>query len=160
MDKRVFLLFGIFLAAFIIVSSVLFAEVARLNAELKTLKRQSGEYSYSADWVTRFVGYNPVTSAEEARQVYLMLIDKAPRKSYWIIYLPQDGNLPLKLEVSDMGAFYEANGTFRNYAVDCPNARLTIAYNIFKNGTANLENIKTICPTIESQEYHEYQLYP
>lgn len=160
MDKRAFLLFGILLTAFIIVSSLLFAEVTRLSSELKTLKRQSGEYSYSADWVTRFVGYNPVTSVEEARQVYLMLVDKAPQKSYWIIYSTQDGNLPLTLEVSDQDAFYEANGTFRNFAVNCPNARLTIVYNIYKNGTANLENIKTICPPIDNQEYHEYQVYP
>ncbi len=160
MDKRASLLFGIFLAAFIIVSSFLLAEVSRLNVELQTLKRQSGEYSYSTDWVTRFVGYSPINSAEKARQVYLMLVDKAPRKSYWIIYLLQDENLPLKLGITDNGAYYEANGTFRNFAVNCPNAILTIAYNIFKNGTANLENVKTICPAAENQVYHEYQTYP
>lgn len=88
-----------------IVSSYLVREVARLNEELTTLKRENGEYSYHADWVTRFVGYNPITSAGEARQVYLMLIDKAPRKSYWIMYLPEDKDLPLKLESSEMGSY-------------------------------------------------------
>lgn len=136
-----------------IVSSYLVREVARLNEELTTLKRESGEYSYDADWVTRFVGYNPITSAEEAKQVYLMLIDKAPRKSYWIMYLPEDKGLPLKLESSEMGSYYNVNGTFRNYAVNCPNAKLTIVYNVFRNGTATLEDVKTICPGIEDLEY-------
>jgi len=148
------------MVAFIIISLVLLAEVARLNAELSALKRQSGEYSYNSDWVTKFVGYNPISSEEEARELYLLLVNKAPRRSYWIIYSAEDNGLPLKLEASDIGVFYEVNGTFRNYAVNCLNARLTIVYNIFKNGTANLENIKTICPTNETQEYYEYQLYP
>jgi hypothetical protein len=98
--------------------------------------------------VTRFVGYNPVTSAGEARQVYLMLIDKAPRKSYWIMYLPEDRGLPLKLEISETGSYYKVNGTFRNYAVNCPEAKLTIVYNVFRNGTATLEDVETICPGI------------
>lgn len=136
-----------------IVASYLVMEFSRLNEELTTLKRESGEYSYDADWVTRFVGYNPITSAEEAKQVYLMLIDKAPRKSYWIMYLPEDKGLPLKLESSEMGSYYNVNGTFRNYAVNCPNAKLTIVYNVFRNGTATLEDVKTICPGIEDLEY-------
>ena len=136
-----------------IVSSYLVMEVARLNEELTTLKRESGEYSYDADWVTRFVGYNPITSAGEARKVYLMLIDKAPRKSYWIVYLPEDKGLPLKLEISETGSYYKANGTFRNYAVNCPDAKLTIVYNVFRNGTATLEDVETICPGIEDLEY-------
>jgi len=131
-----------------------------LNAELSALKRQSGEYSYNSDWVTKFVGYNPIASAGEARELYLLLVDKAPHRSYWIIYSGEDNGLPLKLEASDMVVFYEVNGTFRNYAVNCLNARLTIVYSIFKNGTANLENVKTICPANETREYHEYQVYP
>jgi len=59
--------------------------------------------------------------------------------------------LPLKLETLDTGGFYEVNGTFRNYAVNCLNARLTILYSIFKNGTASLESVKTICPANEYQ---------
>ena len=160
MDKRAILLLGIFLVAFAIISSFLLAEIARLNGELSALKRQSGEYSYNLDWVTKFVGYNPIASAGEARELYLLLVDKAPRRSYWIIYVAEDNGLPLKLEASDMGVFYEVNGTFRNYAVNCLNARLTIVYSIFKNGTANLENVKTVCPTGEYQNYHEYQVYP
>ena len=160
MDKRAILLLGIFLVAFAIISSFLLAEIARLNGELSALKRQSGEYSYNLDWVTKFVGYNPIASAGEARELYLLLVDKAPHRSYWIIYVAEDNGLPLKLEASDMGVFYEVNGTFRNYAVNCLNARLTIVYSIFKNGTANLENVKTVCPTGEYQNYHEYQVYP
>ncbi|MGA9387218.1 MAG: hypothetical protein WBV70_00130 [Candidatus Bathyarchaeia archaeon] len=49
-----------------------------------------------------------------------MLVDKAPRKAYWIINLPEDGGLPLKLETSEMDSYYKVNGTFRNYAVNCP----------------------------------------
>lgn len=136
-----------------IVSSYLVMEVARLNEELTTLKRESDEYPYHADWVTRFVGYNPITSAGEARQVYLMLIDKAPRKSYWIMYLPEDKGLPLKLESSEMGSCYKVNGTFRNYAVYCLDAKLTIVYNVFRNGTATLEDVETKCPGVEDLEY-------
>ena len=78
--RRSILCLATVLVILAIASSYLVMEVARLNEELTTLKRESGEYSYDADWVTRFVGYNPITSAEEARQVYLMLIDKAPKK--------------------------------------------------------------------------------
>jgi len=68
LDKRVILLLGIFMVAFVIISSFLLTEVARLNAELSVLRKQSGEYSYGSDWVTNFVGNNPVSSAEEARE--------------------------------------------------------------------------------------------
>ena len=160
MDKMTILLLGCFLVAFVLISSSLLAEVARLNAELSALKRQSGEYSYSSDWVTKFVGYNPIASTGEARELYLLLVNKAPHRSYWIFYAVEDNGLPLKLEASDTGVLYEVNGTFRNYAVNCLNARLTIVYSIFKNGTANLENVKTACPAGEHQDYHEYQVYP
>jgi len=148
------------MVAFVIISSFLLAEVARLNAELSVLRRQTGEYSYNSDWVTKFVGNNPVSSAEEARELYLLLVNKAPRRSYWIIYFAEDNGLPLKLETLDTGGFYEVNGTFRNYAVNCLNARLTILYSIFENGTASLESVKTICPANEYQQYHEFQVYP
>ena len=160
MDKMTIMLLGFFLVAFVIISSFLLAEVARLNAELSALKKQSGEYSYDSDWVTKFVGYNPIASTGEARELYLLLVNKAPHRSYWIFYTAEDNGLPLKLEASDTGILYEVNGTFRNYAVNCLNARLTIVYSIFKNGTANLENVKTVCPAGEHQDYHEYRVYP
>jgi len=160
LDRRAILFLGIFLVAFVIISSFLLAEVARLNAELSALKRQSSEYSYNSDWVTKFVGYYPIASAGEARELYLLLVNKAPHRSYWIFYVAENNGLPLKLEASDRGVFYEVNGTFRNYAVNCLNARLTIVYSIFKNGTANLENVKTVCPAGEHQDYQEYQVYP
>jgi hypothetical protein len=99
-------------------------------------------------------------SGGEARELYVLLVNKAPDRSYWIFYAVEDNGLPLKLEASDVGVSYEVNGTFRNYAVNCLNARLTIVYSIFKNGTANLENAKTVCPAGEYQDYHEYQVYP
>ena len=151
---------GVLLVTFVVVSSFLLIEVTKLKEELTAmkkeltaLKRETGEYSYNSDWVTRFVGYNPIASAAEARELYLLLVNKAPRRSYWIMYLPQDNGLPLKLEASEMGSHYKVNGTFRNYAVNCLDARLTIVYSVFKNGTANLENVKTICPGYEYQEY-------
>jgi len=160
LDKRPILLVGVLLVTFIIVSSYLLVEVAKLNEELTelkketaTLKREAGEYSYNSDWVTRFVGYNPIASAAEARQLYLLLVNKAPRRSYWIFYFPEDNGLPLELESLESGSYYEVNGTFRNYAVNCPNARLTIVYSVFKNGTAELKNVKTICLGYEQQEY-------
>jgi len=143
--RKSVLLLTIVLVILVIASLYLIIEVARLNEELTTLKRERGEYSYDADWVTRFVGFNPITSTGEARQVYLMLIDKAPRKSYWIYYLPEDKGLPLKLEISEMGDYYKVTGTFRNYAVNCLDAKLTVVYNVFSNGTATLENVETIC---------------
>ena len=115
--------------------------------------RERGEYWYNSDWVIRYVGYNPITSTEEAREAYLALIDKAPRKSYWIFYYPEETGMPLKLECTETGGHYNVNGTFRNFAVNCPDARLTIVYCIFKNGTANLQLVKTICPGYEHQEY-------
>lgn len=161
MDKRVVLLLGVLLATFVVVSSILFVELGKLREELtamreelSALRRMSGEYSYNSDWVTRFVGYYPIASAAEAEELYLLLVNKAPQRSYWIIYFPEDNDLPLNLEALEVGNYYEVNGTFRNYAVNCPNARLTIVYNVFKNGTANLENIKTLCS--ESV----YQVYP
>ncbi len=45
--------------------------------------------------------------------------------------------------------------TFRNLAANCPNARITIAYNIFKNGTATLESVRDICP-----DGHVFQRFP
>jgi hypothetical protein len=80
---------------------------------------------------------------EQAKETYLMLIDKAPRKSYWIIYAPEDNGLPLKLEALETDRYYMMNGTFRNYAVNCPNATLEIVYNIYKSGTAILESVQT-----------------
>ena len=160
MDKRAILLLGVLLVTFVVVSSFLLIEVTKLKEELTAmkkeltaLKRETGEYSYNSDWVTRFVGYNPIASAAEARELYLLLVNKAPRRSYWIMYLPQDNGLPLKLEALEMGSHYKVNGTFRNYAVNCLDARLTIVYSVFKNGTAELENVKTICPGYEHQEY-------
>jgi hypothetical protein len=152
---------GVLLATFVVVSSILLVEVIKLRdevsairEELSVLKRMSGEYSYNSDWATRFVGYYPVGSAAEAKELYLLLVNKAPKRDYWIIYFPEDNELPLNLEALEADNHYKVNGTFRNYAVNCPNARLTIVYNVFKNGTANLDNIKTLCS--ESV----YQVYP
>ena len=141
------------LAALAIASSILLIELARPDDELATLKRDYSEYWYDSNWVTKFVGYNPITSVVQANETYLMLVDKAPRKAYWIIYLPEDGGLPLKLETSEMDSYYKVNGTFRNYAVNCPDAKLVIIYTVFKNGTATLENVRTICSGNEHQEY-------
>lgn len=148
------------MVALVVVSSFLLVEVAKLREELNEMReelaaltRESGEYWYSSDWVTRFVGYNPIASAAEAKELYLSLVNKAPRRSYWIIYLPEDNDLPLELETLDVGSYCTVNGTFRNYAVNCPDARLTIVYSVFKNGTATLENVVTICFGSEYQEY-------
>jgi hypothetical protein len=151
--RKAVLLWIAVVVALSIVSSFLVIELARLNEELIALKRERGEYWYDSDWVTRFVGYNPITSAGQAEEIYLMLINKAPHRSYWIMYLLEDKCLPLTLEASEMQSYYKVNGTFRNYAVNCPNARLTIVYSVFENGTAKLENVKTICPEYEHQEY-------
>jgi hypothetical protein len=151
--KRVVLLLIAVLAALAIASSILLIELAKPNDEPTTLKRDYSEYWYDSNWVTKFVGYNPITSAVQANETYLMLVDKAPRKAYWIINLPEDGGLPLKLETSEMDSYYKVNGTFRNYAVNCPDAKLVIIYTVFKNGTATLENVRTMCSGYEHREY-------
>jgi hypothetical protein len=46
-----------------------------------------------------------------------------------------------------------ATGARHNYAVNCPDAKLVIIYTVFKNGTATLENVRTICSGYEHQEY-------
>jgi len=172
--KRVVLLSIAALIALTIFSSFLLIEVVRLNEELTALKievadlsreltalkMEDGQFWYDANWVTKSVGLYPITSAEEAEEIYVALVNKAPRRSYWIIYFPEDNGLPLKLEALEIGSYYKVNGTFRNYAVNCPNARLTIVYSVFKNGTAYLENVKTVCPAGEHQDYHEYPVYP
>jgi len=165
--KRAALLLIVALIALTIFSSFLLIEVVRLNKELTALKievanlsreltalkMEDGQFWYDSNWVTKFVGLYPITSAEEAEEIYVALVNKAPRRSYWIIYFQEDNGLPLKLEALEIGSYYKVNGTFRNYAVNCLNARLTIVYSVFKNGTANLENVKTICPGYEYQEY-------
>ena len=83
------------LVALAIVSSFLLTEVARLNVELRALKREQSEYWYNSDWVIRSVGNNSVSSAAEAREIYLTLVYRAPRRSYWIIYLPESNKLTL-----------------------------------------------------------------
>jgi hypothetical protein len=153
LTRRIILLLIAALAALAIASSTLLIEHVRLNDELIMLKRDYGEYWYDSNWVTTFVGYNPITSAVQANETYLMLVDKAPRKAYWITYLPEDKGLPLRLEASEMDSYFKVNGTFRNYAVNCPDARLVIIYTVFKNGTATLENVRTICSGYEHQEY-------
>jgi hypothetical protein len=161
LDRKAILLLGVLLVTSIVVSSFLLLEVTKLRDELAALekelaavKRESGAYSYNSDWVTRFVGYNPISSAMEARELYLLLVNKAPRRSYWIFYSPEDNGLPLTLRVFEASNYYEVNGTFRNCAVNCPNATLTIVYNVFKNGTATLENVVITCSGFE------YPVYP
>lgn len=153
MAKKAVLLLIFALATLFALSSFLLIELSRLNREVTELKREQGEYLYDANWITKFVGRYPVISAEQAKETYLMLVDRAPRRSSWIIYLPEDGGLPLKLEALVMDGFYEVNGTFRNYAVNCLDARLAIVYSVFKNGTAQLESVKTICSGYGYQHY-------
>jgi hypothetical protein len=69
------------------------------------------------------------------------------------MYLPEDNGLPLKLEALEMDSYYKVNGTFRNFAVNCIDAKPVIVYSIFKNGTATLENVQTKCSGYEHQEY-------
>ena len=133
-EKRIILLLITILVVYVTISSLfLHVKPVELN----------DEYVYDSDWVTAFVGHNPITSVEQAKETCLMLIDKAPRKSYWIIYAPEDNGLPLKLEALETDRYYMMNGTFRNYAVNCPNATLEIVYNIYKSGTAILESVQT-----------------
>ena len=145
-EKRIILLLITILVVYVAISS-LFLQAKPVES--------NDIYVYNSDWVTEFVGRNPITSVEQAKETYLMLIDKAPRKSYWIIYAPEDNGLPLKLEALETDRYYVVNGTFRNCAVNCPNAILEIVYNIYKSGTAMLESVQTKCPPI-----HEYQEYP
>jgi len=151
---------GVSLVALVVVSSFLLIEVTNLREELNesreelaALATESDEYWYNTDWVTKFVGHDPIASATKAKELYLSLVNKGPRKSYWIFYFPEDSGLPLELEAYDVGIYYMVNGTFRNYAVNCPDARLTIVYSVFKNGTATLENVVTTCSASEYQEY-------
>jgi len=153
LGKRIILFLIAVLVASVIISSFLLIELVRLNEELTALKREYGEYWYDSSWVTKFVGHNPITSAKQAKEIYLMLVDKAPRKSYWIIYLPEDNGLPLKLEALEMDSCFKVNGTFRNFAVNCIDAKLEIVYSTLKNGTATLENVQTKCSGYEYQDY-------
>lgn len=160
MDRKAVLLLGVSLVALVVVSSFLLIEVINLREELNqlreelaALKRWNGDYSYNSDWVTRFVGYNPIASVAEAKGLYLLLVSRAPRRSYWIYYLPEDNGLPLEMKTQDVNGYYQVNGTFRNYAVNCANARLTIVYSVFKNGTANLEHVITTCSGLEYPQY-------
>jgi hypothetical protein len=129
---------------------VLIASVALCGFWLIESFRVTGEYTYGSGWVTYFAGHNPITSPEQAKETYLMLIDKAPQKGFWIY----DNDSPLKLEALDMNSYYKVNGTFRNYGVNSPFATLEIVYNIFKNGAAELKSV-----VIKDSGY-AYQEYP
>ena len=131
---------------------VVYVAISSLFLQAKPVE-SNDIYVYNSDWVTEFVGHNPITSVEQAKETYLMLIDKAPRKSSWITYAPEDNGLPLKLEAQEIDSYYEVNGTFHNYAVNCMNATLEIVYNIFKSGTAMLESVHTKCSGYDYQEY-------
>jgi len=124
--KRAVLLLIAVLIALAIFSSFLLIEVVRLNEELTALKievanlsieltelkMEDGQFWYDSNWVTKFVGLYPITSAEEAKEIYLVLVNKAPRRSYWIIYLPEDNGLPLKLEALEMDSFLQGEWHF------------------------------------------------
>jgi len=140
----------------IIISSFLAIKVIELQNETTTLKKETGEF-WLIDrgpvevWIVKYIGKEPVASEQQAKQTYLMLIDKTPNKTknYWIYSVEED---MLSLEASETNYYYCVNGTFRNYAVNCLNAKITIKYNVFKNGTATLESIKTICPLLDGGE--------
>jgi hypothetical protein len=141
-------------------------EIARLQNEITTLGKEVDDfwlYSIVSDrqlgFVTKSIREEPVESREQAIQIYLMLIDRSPMKDYWIFYLAEDEGLPLDLAVSETDYHYCINGTFRNFAVNCPNAKIIIAYTIFKNGTATLKSVETICYHLDGGE-DIFQLFP
>ena len=147
----------------IIISSFLAIKVMELQNETTALKKETGEF-WLIDrgsveiWIVKYIGKEPVASEQQAGQTYLVLIDKTPSKTrnYWIHSVEED---MLGLEVSETNDYYCVNGAFRNYAVNCPNAKITIKYNVFKNGTATLESIETICPRLDGGE-DVFQQFP
>jgi len=89
-------------------------------------------------FVAKFVGEKLVASKEQAVETYFMLLDKSPSKNYYIYSVEDDR---LDFAVSETAGVYRVMGVFRNYAVNSLNAKITITYDIFHNGTATLESV-------------------
>jgi len=97
---------------------------------------------FSIGFVHFFIGTTPITSEDESKETFFMLIDRSPGKDYWIYSVEDD---LLSLEVSEMDDHYHVAGIFRCWAINCVDAKIEIVYNIFKNGTATLESVKVGC---------------
>jgi len=125
--------------------------------DIKTGQIEGGPTIDSPEgFVIKFIGKEPITSKDKANQTYFLLINRSPSRDYWILSVEDD---LLSLEVSEMDDHYRVTGTFKNYAINCGDAKIEIVYNIFKNGTATLESVKTICPHLDGGEDTD-QLFP
>jgi len=89
--------------------------------------------------VAKFVEGSFAESKEQAVQTYFMLLDKSPSKNYYIYSVENDC---FDFAVSETAGVYRVMGAFRNYAVNCPNAKITITYDVFYEGTAILESVR------------------
>jgi hypothetical protein len=90
-------------------------------------------------FVAKFIGQIAVRSIKQAIQTYYMLLDKSPSENYWIYSIEND---QLSLEAIKTKDMYHVAGTFKNFAVNCLNAKITIVYDIFQNGTAIIESVR------------------
>lgn len=97
-------------------------------------------------FVIRFIGKDPVTSKEQATYTFFLLLQKSPSRNYYIFSVDNDR---LSLEASEAGDYYDVVGVFRNFAVNCLNAKIVIEYNIFHNGTAILQGATTVVDCLE-----------
>lgn len=91
-------------------------------------------------WVICYVGSQPIISEEQANQTFFMLVQRSPF-SNWAIYL---GKPPLSVSITETCDCYKESVMFQYAGVNCPNAGLTLSYDIYKTGTAVFTGEKAI----------------
>jgi len=93
-------------------------------------------------WVLRCIGNQPIASKEQANQTFFMLVKRSPF-SNWAIYL---GMPALSINITETSDCYKESVMFLYAGVNCPNAKLILSYDIYKNGTAVFEGQREIFP--------------
>jgi hypothetical protein len=93
-------------------------------------------------WVIRYVGSQPIISQEQANQTFFTLVKRSPF-SNWAIYLGQSA---LSINITETTDCYEESVMFQYAGVNCPNAKLILSYDIYKNGTAIFIGQREIIP--------------
>lgn len=90
----------------------------------------------------RYIGSQPIISQEQANQTFFMLVKRSPF-SNWAIYL---GTPALSINITETSDCYEESVMFQYAGVNCPNAKLILSYDIYKNGTAIFQGQREIFP--------------
>jgi hypothetical protein len=92
-------------------------------------------------FVISFTGKKPVATKQQATDTYFLLLQKSPSANVYIYSVDNDR---LSLEVCEIDDRYNVIGVFKNFAVNCLDAKIVIEYDIFHNGTAMFQRATTV----------------